>query len=838
MQDNANNVIDARLSEALEAYFNGVTLLKTVGDCAILSGVRKQNGAPVSIYTPSFNVARDDAISAEIGKAFAVYDKLSNPHLQATERLLTSRAFKKTPALAVLACPVPVFDEALDTLPLNARLALFDQVLEGLAALHAADLIHGNLSPEVVRREAEGGTVRLTDLTFSGDRSTTVTSQPPAYQSRHVINTTQPRPEDDVHAAGILGYRLLLGPDGPARALTGARAEPEGIVAAILGEQQDALTAEELFPEGHDKADQIARLLARMIGNLPNAAPYSNAGSARRAFQTVLSGQSAPEHQSAVPGVAAPAAAAPSMAAVSVKEGVSKPLALTMFAGFLISTAAACYLYLENGDLTDTQNELIALVKSDRAAFAAKDSARQELRVADRSVTLALASGAMTASTEASAKAEAAKGALNQADEALADDPAKATEFATTAIANANTALSEITSAKDAATAAQAETEALESAAILAAAAGDTDLEAAKEMMQAGRALWANGHFEDASTGWTEAGAAFNSVTDRFRAAAEDARDQVSAADTGAVTAGAILAKTYVGRADTAFDEGKFAEAAALYDAALGAFGATRSAPLEKPTAAETRTVTFGDSPELLEAALNLCRDAAPIDASNCPATRPAGEAAREATLSPYTLDKTEVSVGDFRQFVDATSHITEAEKKGRVAALTSSGEARLIDGAYSWSTPMGDGSNAEDTPDRPVTNISLADARAYCDWAGGRLPSEAEWEAAARGTSGAAFPWGAWSADAPVWRGAPTPARRLPNPVAEAGGASAEGHQGMAGNVREWVLGEDGPVLKGGSWNTANPADLRISARLIVPDNAPGVDFGFRCARDQEGWK
>ena len=194
MQDNANNVIDARLSEALGTYFNGVTLQKTVGDCAILSGVRKQNGAPVSIYTPSFSVARDEAISADIGKAFAVYDKLANPRLQATERLLTSRAFKKTPALAVLACPVPVFDEAFDTLPLEARLGLFDQVLEGLAALHGAGMVHGNLSPDVVRREGEGSSARLTELTFSGDRSTTVTSHPPAYQSLHVIITTQPRP--------------------------------------------------------------------------------------------------------------------------------------------------------------------------------------------------------------------------------------------------------------------------------------------------------------------------------------------------------------------------------------------------------------------------------------------------------------------------------------------------------------------------------------------------------------------------------------------------------------------------------------------------------------------
>ena len=834
MQDNANNVIDSRLAEALGAYFNGVTLQKTVGDCAILSGVRKQNGAPVSIYTPSFNVARDEAISAEIGKAFAAYDKLGSPRLQATERLLTSRAFKKTPALAVLACPVPVFDEAFDTLPLDARLGLFDQVLEGLAALHGVGMVHGNLSPDIIRREAEGGVARLTELTFSGERSTTVTSQPPAYQSRHVINTTQPRPEDDVHAAGMLGYRLLLGPDGPAIALTGAAAEPEAIVAAILGEQADAPTAEQLFPEGHEKADQIARLLARMTGRLSSAAPYSNASAARKAFQTVLNGQSIPDVSVGSMPIEPQASAPVAMAAAS-REGVSKPLALTMFAGFLISTAAACYLYLENGALAAENAAVFERLRSETARFKAIDATRQELRVADRSIAFASASGADRASTEASASLAAAQTALEGADASMPGNVAEASELASVATSNAQTALAQLSEARDLAQSAHDTAASERDAATRAAPSGDADLAAAVELASAALAQRHQGQFESAAIAWGDASTAFAEITSGFQTTAKEARDRFLAAESDTASPGAILAKTYAKRADAALETGHFSEASALFDAAFAALGTKREAP-EANTTAESRTVTLGDDARAMEAAVQLCRDAAPIAASNCPSQRPETEAARAGQVQPFSIDKTEVSVGEFRRFVDETGHVTEAEENGRVIALTSSGEARLINGAYSWSTPTGAGSAAIDAA--PVTNVALSDARAFCDWAGGRLPTEAEWEMAARSDPQNAFPWGNWSADAPVWRGAPEPSRRLPNAVDQAGGASNSGHQGFSGNAREWVMGADGAVLKGGSWNTANPADLRISARLIVPDNAPGVDFGFRCARDEEVWK
>lgn len=185
----------------------------------------------------------------------------------------------------------------------------------------------------------------------------------------------------------------------------------------------------------------------------------------------------------------------------------------------------------------------------------------------------------------------------------------------------------------------------------------------------------------------------------------------------------------------------------------------------------------------------------------------------RQVRLGAFHIARATVTNAEFARFVAATGYVTEAERlgwsfvfwqqvppqTGITAAYPEAAWWRRVDGAC-WSAPHGPGSEAAARPDHPVVQVSWNDARAYAAWVGGRLPSEAEWEHAARGGRGdVPFPWGM---DAPddsrflpcnIWQG------QFPHHNTAADGhvttaparsfaANGYGLFHMVGNVWEWT--------------------------------------------------
>lgn len=105
--------------------------------------------------------------------------------------------------------------------------------------------------------------------------------------------------------------------------------------------------------------------------------------------------------------------------------------------------------------------------------------------------------------------------------------------------------------------------------------------------------------------------------------------------------------------------------------------------------------------------------------------------------LDAFWIDQTEVTNAMFEKFVNATSYKTEAEQESWGFTWTG-----RVDGA-NWQHPQGPDSDLNGLDNHPVVQVSWNDATAYCNWAGRRLPTEAEWEKAARGTDGRKYPWG-----------------------------------------------------------------------------------------------
>lgn len=230
--------------------------------------------------------------------------------------------------------------------------------------------------------------------------------------------------------------------------------------------------------------------------------------------------------------------------------------------------------------------------------------------------------------------------------------------------------------------------------------------------------------------------------------------------------------------------------------------------------------------------------------------------------LSAFWIDQTEVSVDQFERFVTETGYVTEAEQEGWGYIWEETDWVRK-DGA-DWRHPHGPNSNAESN--HPVILVSWNDAAVYCEWVGGALPTEAQWEKAARGTEGQIYPWGDDFDGSRInfcdvnclfsgWKNKDfddgyqflAPVDSFPN------GASPYGVLNMSGNVWEWVADwydEDysltqtdpiGPetgeskVLRGGSWY--GPRNFaRVANRFESSPDSRYSYVGFRCVSPPEG--
>lgn len=235
----------------------------------------------------------------------------------------------------------------------------------------------------------------------------------------------------------------------------------------------------------------------------------------------------------------------------------------------------------------------------------------------------------------------------------------------------------------------------------------------------------------------------------------------------------------------------------------------------------------------------------------------------RRVELSAFEIAAATVTNVEFADFVRATQYVTDAERLGSsfVFYLQLPPERRIIArhvvaglpwwlpvSDASWQRPQGPGTHSHSRPGHPAVHVSWNDARAYCAWAGAALPSEAQWECAARGgLEGKRFSWGDELRDTNgvprcnIFQGdfpnAPLRGWEVGPVAASAGIANGLGLFNTCGNVWEWcvdvLVGGNRP-LRGGSFlcHDSYCNRYRVAARNFNTVETSASNIGFRVIR------
>jgi serine/threonine protein kinase len=243
------------------------------------------------------------------------------------------------------------------------------------------------------------------------------------------------------------------------------------------------------------------------------------------------------------------------------------------------------------------------------------------------------------------------------------------------------------------------------------------------------------------------------------------------------------------------------------------------------------RLAHLGSNSDEVASAMTLCQQIG----SHCTAADFADETPRTVSLAPFELDETEITNQQFGDFVAAKRYITAAERAQPRGLFAADGSKALFQSGQSWKTLRDSMGAGVDASEYPVRGVDFKSANDYCGWRGARLPTEDEWEYAARGADHRSFPWG----NEPRLREPGTSHALLQ--VNEQPITGRLGARGLGDGVLEWVNGvvTPGRVLRGASWLDKNPLNQRLASRRVFDDPRiyAFLDTGFRCAKSVESW-